>query len=201
MSTYAQSNGTSSVEAEANRRSTAQHLRATEASLRRILTSVPNELLLLPRWVCWDGTRKANGKLDKTPIDPTSGNNAKTNDPATWTTFELACPRALHDERIGGLGLVLTNSDYWALDLDHIINKETGEIAPLARKLLASLVPTYAEISPSGDGLHVIFRGSRPAELARTKASDAFGAGMHLEVFGGKSSRYLTMTGMVWEAA
>ena len=175
--------------------------RATAASLQQIRDRVPAELLILPRWVCWDGTRKANGKLDKTPINPLTGDNAKTNEPATWTTFESACPLALRDDRIGGLGLVLTDSDYWALDLDHILNKETGEIAPLAGNFLASLVPTYTEISPSGDGLHVIFRGGRPAELARTRANDAFGEGKHLEVFGGASSRFLTMTGQVWEAA
>ena len=36
--------------------------------------------------------------------------------------------------------------------------------------------------------------------LDRTQAKHAFGDGKHLEVFGGTSSRYLTMTGMVWEA-
>lgn len=175
--------------------------RATEASLALIRQFVPGELQVLPRWVCWDGTRKVDGRLDKTPIEPATGRNARTDDPSTWTTFELACPLALRDERIGGLGLVLTNSNYWALDLDHVINKQTGEVAPLARKFLASLVPTYTELSPSGDGLHLIFRGNRPPELARTRAKDAFGMGMHLEVFGGTSSRYLTMTGQVWGAA
>lgn len=175
--------------------------RAIAESLQLVRYHVPVEVLCLPRWVGWDGTRRADGKLDKTPLNAHDGRKAKTNVPGTWGTFEQACELALRDPRVGGVGLVLTNSDYWALDLDHIINLSTGEVAQAARRFLASLTPTYVEMSPSGDGIHVLFRGQRPARLSATKAKDAFGPGMHLEVFGGRSARYLTMTGVVWECA
>jgi P4 family phage/plasmid primase-like protien len=172
--------------------------RANEASLELVRKFVPLELTTLPRWVCWDGTRRSNGKLDKTPLSPHSGRKAMTNRAGTWSTFDQAAARALSDARVGGVGLVLSDSDYWALDLDHIIDLQTGEVAPAARRFLSRLTATYTELSPSGDGLHVIFRGQRPAELHRTKVSDAFGSGMNLEIFGGSSARYITMTGNVW---
>ncbi|MBZ0153297.1 MAG: DUF3987 domain-containing protein [Planctomycetes bacterium] len=96
------------------------------------------------------------------------------------------------------MGLMLTNGRYWALDLDHIIDTKSGEVAPGARRLLACLPGTYAERSPSGDGLHILFRGTRPLILSRTRAKDAFGPSQDLEVFGGTSARYLTMTGQAW---
>ena len=178
-----------------------QAWRATDSSLQPIRDDVPVELRSMQRWVCWDGTRLENGKLSKAPINAITGANAMSNNPSTWGTFEQACELALHEERAGGLGLVLTNSDYWALDLDHVVDLVTGEVAPAARAFLCSITSTYIERSPSGDGLHVIYRGARPHALVATKAKDAFGAGKHLEVFGGSSGRYITMTGQVWDAA
>jgi len=175
--------------------------RATLSGLRLVQDNAPAELLVVDRWVCWDGTRKADGKLDKTPVNPTTGGNAKTNDATTWSGFDQACELALRDARVGGVGLVLTDSDIWAMDLDHIVDRTTGEVVPPVRAFLASIAPTYVERSPSGDGLHVIYRGRRPEVLKATQAKDAFGPGRHLEVFGGTSSRYLTMTGVVWDAS
>jgi hypothetical protein len=173
--------------------------RATPSELQVIGEAVSPELLSLPRWVGWDGARLPDGKLDKTPVNPTTGGNAMSNNPSTWGTFEEACALALREERVGGLGLVLTNSDYWALDLDHVIDIATGEVSSAARTFLTCITPTYMERSPSGAGLHVLYRGRRPDVLAGTKAKDAFGAGKHLEVFGGASGRYITMTGQVWD--
>ncbi len=175
--------------------------RATEESLQRIRDNVPKVLLAESRWVAWDGTLRKEGRLSKAPLNPNDPGYAKTNKPDTWGTFDAAVDLALHDTRVGGLGLVLTDSDYWALDLDHVIDTETGELAPAVSVFLAQLGPAYTERSPSGDGLHVIFCGHRPGAFRRTKIKDAFGKGMDLEVFGGKSPRYLTMTGEVWQGS
>jgi hypothetical protein len=175
--------------------------RATAGALHLLRDNVPGELIALVRWVCWDGSLRDDGRLDKTPINALTGGNAQTNNRSTWGSFGQACALAMRDDRVGGLGLVLTDSEYWALDLDHVIDRATGEVAPAARTFLTRLAPTYTERSPSGDGLHVIYRGRRPAALTATKAKDAFGPGKHLEVFGGSSGRYLTMTGLVWEVS
>src|SRR6185369_8238233 len=100
--------------------------RATAVSLQVIHDHVPLELIALHRWVAWDGTRQGNGKLDKTPLNVRNGRKARSNAPGTWGSFQQALQFALHDARVGGLGLVLTDSDYWALDLDHVIDIRTG---------------------------------------------------------------------------
>lgn len=158
---------------------------------------IPVELRQQLRWVGWDRTPRPDGRPSKAPINPHTGANASVGDPTTWASFEAAMAYAQRDARVGGLGFVLTNSDQWALDLDHVISQD-GEVSPSVLRFLGALTPTYIERSPSGHGLHVIFRGERPAELRRTKVSDAFGAGMNLEIFGGDSARYITVTGNVW---
>lgn len=171
--------------------------RCTPAATEAIRTCVPAELIALRNWVGWDATPRPDGRPSKAPINPHTGANASVNDPATWASFETAMAYAKCDARVGGLGFVLTNSDHWSLDLDHVISQD-GEVSPSVMRFLDSLTPTYIERSPSSRGLHVIFRGERPAELRRTKVSDAFGAGMNLEIFGGDSPRYITVTGNVW---
>lgn len=173
-------------------------VRATPESMQLVRANYPSELLTERRWIAWDGTRKANGKLDKAPHDPASGRFASTTRPETWGTFEAACAFALKDERMGGVGFVLTDSEYWALDLDHVIDVQTRQLFPAAADFLEKLGPAYIELGPSRDGLHVLFRGRRPECLHRTTQDDAFGKGTKLEVFGGSSAKYLTATGEVW---
>ncbi|MBK8977647.1 MAG: PriCT-2 domain-containing protein [Planctomycetes bacterium] len=174
---------------------------ATATSLRLVRERAPAELVALPRWIAWNGALDERGRLSKTPLDARTGRGARTNDPSTWATFDAALAYALRTDRVGGLGFVLTDSDYWALDLDHVLDQRSRAVAPPVQRLLSCLPPTYVEVSPSGDGLHVIFAGRRPPELLGTRARDAFGPGRHLEVFGGNSSRYLTVTGRLWSGS
>lgn len=157
-------------------------------------STIPRELTVVNRWVCW-GERQGRAKVPLSPL----GGNAKSNDPRTWGTFRQAAD-VIQSGRsdVQGLGFVLSGSDYWALDLDHVIDP-AGLLLPAAQELLDRLPASYTERSPSGDGLHVIFRGRRPDCLGRTTAKDLFGPGTALEVFGGSSARYLTMTGQWWQ--
>jgi len=174
--------------------------RASAAQLDAIRKNVPADLIAERRWVAWDGRlNKKKGKVSKAPLNPNNGEYAQSNSPTTWSSFEDAAAFALRDGRAGGLAFALQASGYWALDLDHVLDIETGVLAEPARRLLNGLSPTYAERSISRDGLHVIYSGDRPAELAATRAEHAFGHGRHLEVFGGESGRFLIMTGEVWD--
>ncbi len=159
--------------------------------------AIPEELRHQRRWVCWDRTPRDDGRPSKAPINPRTGENASVSDPATWASFDEAVACAKANVRMGGVGFVLTDSDCWSLDLDHVISDD-GEVSPSVLRFIDSLTPTYIERSPSGHGLHIIFRGERPAQLSRTKVQDAFGPGMNLEIFGGGSARYITVTGNVW---
>ncbi len=159
--------------------------------------AIPEELRHQRRWVCWDRTPRDDGRPSKTPINPRTGENASVSDPATWASFDEAVACAKANVRMGGVGFVLTDSDCWSLDLDHVISDD-GEVSPSVLRFIDSLTPTYIERSPSGHGLHIVFRGERPAQLSRTRVQDAFGPGMNLEIFGGGSARYITVTGNVW---
>lgn len=177
--------------------------RATTDSLQLIRDNLPSEILAHPRWVAWDGTRKPDGKLDKTPINPRTGANAMSNTPSTWGTFDEAAECALHTPRAGGVGYVLTESDFIVLDIDKVLGKNAGgAIAPGLTQFLVDIgiCSTYAEVSPSGNGLHVFYR--RPAKdvlplTGNKKVKDAFGKDTEIQALGIVAS-YVTMTGLPW---
>ncbi|HMM85339.1 MAG TPA: DUF3987 domain-containing protein [Azohydromonas sp.] len=109
---------------------------------------------------------------------------AKTNDPATWSTFEAAAAVAPEHD---GIGLVLAE-DLVGIDLDHVLDPETGVIEAWATEVLQKFAGCYAERSPSGDGLRIFCRG-----VARRCGKG--GPSNRLEVYDKTSPRYLTYTG------
>lgn len=176
--------------------------RATKASLKKITDNVPQELQDLPTWVMWSGESRLNdpNKASKRPINPRTGGDAKSDDPSTWSSLNpRVIKRASVLQGVSGLGVNLLGQDYVGLDLDNIINPQTGEINAKAAAMLDDLPPTYTEVSPSGKGLRLFFRGQKPTEFLRCNVPDAFGAGSALEVYdGSKGGRYLTVTGEQW---
>ncbi len=143
--------------------------------------SIPAELKAIPRWLLWKLETRA-GKPTKTPYQ-VSGALAKVNDPATWTTFENALTAYLRSGW-SGIGIVLTeDDDLVGVDLDKVLDPDTGELAPEASRIVADL-PTYCEISPSGRGLRLFGFGKLP-QGGRRKG--------HVEMY--EAGRYLTVTG------
>lgn len=114
------------------------------------VNGIPQEMREAPRWVNWEATQR-DGKWTKIPLCPRGG-AAKSNDPTTWGTFEEATANAW------GVGFML--GDGWVgVDLDSAI--VDGQIAdPWIREWVATC-GTWVEESPSGTGLHAIFRGVR----------------------------------------
>lgn len=91
-------------------------------------------------------------------------------------------------DRYDGIGVMII-PPLVGIDLDHVISGD-GEMAPLAEEILG-MADTYAEISPSGTGLHLL--GLAPGVAADPakylqKNSDA-----GMEVY--FSNRYFTFTG------
>jgi putative DNA primase/helicase len=117
--------------------------------------SSPGALLRRRRWICWRYDQRGR----KRPIDPRTGKAAKTNDPQTWATYEAAAAAA-EEHGYDGIGFVLTAEDpYAVIDLDGVVDPETGEIESWAAELVDRF-DSYAELSPSGKGLHIWVRGS-----------------------------------------
>lgn len=138
----------------------------------RAKPTIPADLTSRPRWV----RRTAS----KRPITPT-GRPASSTDPSTWSSHAAAAR-----SRAGtGLGFVLNGDGIACIDLDHCL--DGGSVAPWAREILDRCPPTYVEISPSGDGLHIW--GLADIPHGRRLAVD----GGTAEIYG--TGRYLTVTG------
>jgi len=124
-------------------------------------------------WVC---------HRNKIPIDPNTGQAAKSNDPNTWGTYQQAKMLMECDKSISGLGFMFSNTPYVGIDIDHCIqNKKFSE---LAREIITTL-QSYTEISPSGTGVHIICKGK--IEAGRKNST------LGLEMY--DSGRYFTVTG------
>lgn len=148
------------------------------------LQNIPAELRELKQWVVW----RMPDKEPRRATDPKR--LAKSNDPATWSTFEQALA-AVEKGHAEGVGFVFAASGpHIGIDLDDCLDAETGELHPVAAKIVARFV-TYTEVSPSGTGLHLILRGKMPAGAGRVKHFHE----QKIEIY--PDGRYFTMTGRV----
>jgi primase-polymerase (primpol)-like protein len=145
-------------------------------------------LVALPHWVLWRWEPVgdiADNKWTKVPYQP-NGRHARTNDPATWTTYDAVIAVV---DRFDGLGFSLLNSGFAAFDNDKCRDKVTGRIHQCALDLVAKC-GSYAEITPSGTGLRVIGYGNGGAVDCWQQVID----GVSLETYR-NAARYITMTG------
>ena len=146
---------------------------------------IPPSLRGEPRWAVWRYEER-DGKRTKVPYRA-DGRKARVNRPEDWGPLEAALA-ALEKGGYDGLGLLL-GGGVCGLDLDWKELPVNGELPPEARRLVEAL-GSYAEVSPSGKGLHILFRGALPEE-ARNRATLPSGVGV--EVYAG--NRFFTFTG------
>lgn len=142
---------------------------------------VPIEMTEYKQWVLWRRV-EVNGRTAKMPISPWSGKAAACDKPQTWSTFQHAC---VARKRFGsdGIGFVFTEADpFCGIDLDKCREKN-GRISEESLRLIRHM-SSYAEISPSGDGIHIIIRAQLGTAGRRTAGVEVYAAG-----------RYFTMTG------
>ena len=126
--------------------------------------NIPQELKKTNQWVCWVGN-------DKIPKDPHTGYNAKSNDKSTWADFKTAvnaCERFNFD----GLGFMFANG-YFGVDLDHCLDN-----IDFCDEFVETL-QSYAEISKSGSGLHIICKGELPAGSRRKNNVEMYSSGRY----------------------
>lgn len=143
---------------------------------------IPPELREIPSWVVWRYQQRGND-WTKPPFQP-NGRLAKSNDAATWTTFDEALA-AYQTGRFDGIGWNVSG-DITGIDLDDVIGAD-GDIDPRASAILDRFAGTYCELSPSGSGYRIFAIGQFP--VAGKKIGD------WLEVYREGSPRYLTLTG------
>lgn len=132
---------------------------------------IPVELRDTPQWVCWR-LEERNGKNTKIPINPRNCEMASSTNPRNWGTFQQACRTAKGND-LDGVGFVFTKDDpYVGIDMDGFIDND-----------LVEWFGSYAELSQSGKGCHIIVKGDIPESRRSGK----------YEVY--KAERYFVMTG------
>jgi putative DNA primase/helicase len=164
------------------------------------INNIPKGLKILPRWVgfmlIWNDKK---GKNDKIPINSQSLWGASTTNSGTWGTFEqvlsvIGQPAQCHRKinsidtiikgKVDGMGFVLGDG-ICGIDLDRCIDG-AGQLTEQAQNIVETMDGTYLEYSPSGTGLHFLFRGSIPA--GHNKSKDG-GVEMY------STGRFFTVTG------
>jgi putative DNA primase/helicase len=170
-------------------------------ALSVIVANIPVELKGLRQFVMWRYSwridKQGQGKWAKTPRQ-VSGQFAKSNDPATWTSFDAA-QKAL--PQFDGIGLCF-GGDVAGIDFDGCFD-EAGNLKPWADDLLCDdgglAIPTYSEVSPSGSGLHLVYFGKLPERLIGKQFD--FASHVGCAFYSDPSNRYFTMTGNLYGEA
>lgn len=136
----------------------------------------------LRQFVCWRYEERA-GKPTKVPYSPLTGERASSTNPATWAMYTESVA-SYREDRYDGVGFVFTKDDpFCEIDLDGCRDPETGDVEPWAQEIVQEL-NSYTEISPSGEGLHILIKGELPEERNRKG---------RIEMYDRK--RYFTITG------
>lgn len=156
--------------------------------------NIPAELRALPQWV--------SAGPDKKPINPRTGSYADPSNPSTGATFAEAVATGMKH-----IGFILSEADPFAIvDLDNpfevegfaedgskckiIVDERDARFADCAaiaqrhQKIIANF-NTYAELSQSGQGAHIVCLGSVPQGVRRDR----------VEVY--SNQRYMIFTGNV----
>lgn len=144
----------------------------------------PEELMELDRWCVWNYVER-DGKWTKLPINPLTGEFAKSNDESTWGSFEAAL-YAFKKGRADGLGFFF-KAPYIGIDLDDveddIFRYQNGDYENNIVHEFYETFKSYGEISPSGTGIHIIAKGKIPGDRRRKGNVEMYSEG-----------RFFTMT-------
>lgn len=154
--------------------------------------AIPAELKALRQWVAWRYETRGD-KRTKAPINAKSNGRltyAKSNAPDTWSLFDEALEACGRHTNLAGIGFCFAPDDgLTGIDLDHVLDPDTGELKPEAAEILERFAGTYCEVSPSGTGLR-LFAFGKPGRSGKNT-----GPVKWCEVYSHPSRRYLTVTG------
>lgn len=143
---------------------------------------IPFEMRQYRQWIVWK-FEDVNNKKTKVPYN-INGYKASVTNPQTWNSFDEVVQAV--NNGFSGIGFVLTENDPYAfIDLDHTEDQE--EFAK-QQTIYNNFIDTYAELSPSSRGLHIIMKGRLPQ--GRRRGS--------VEIY--SSQRFMTMTGNVYNS-
>lgn len=149
--------------------------------------TIPPALVETPQWICWTHETRGDDGPTKVPRAPWNVNHtgpASAKDPDNMVSFETANEWATKTPG-WHLGFCFrADGEFVGVDLDKCRDPESGEVDKWAVEIVADL-NSFAEVSPSGTGLHVLLRGG----LDEPMKNDEQG----VEVY--DRERYFTVTG------
>lgn len=125
---------------------------------------IPAEIRKVPHWVLWkfDWVEETK-QWAKVPYSA-HGGRAKSNEPATWASFDRA-RFAFNANEHAGVGFVFSDKDeFCGIDFDNCV--EGGHATTEAAKWIERL-DSYTEVSATGTGVHVIARAKCSKGLKR----------------------------------
>lgn len=154
------------------------------------MTALPDNLIKDGLFCCWRYEER-NGRHTKVPYHPETGQGAKSNDPRSFVPFDTAMKATGYD----GIGIGIFNG-VCAIDLDGCVT-DSGYYTETAAEIV-HLMHSYTEFSPSGNGLHILFRADGFQYDAKRFYIMNHQAGIEVYV-AGATNKYVTVTGKVCE--
>lgn len=158
-------------------------------------SKIPEKLKALRQWLCWRRLPKkladGNIRIGKPPINPVTGRLLVAwQEERNWLTF-IQAVKYCEAGKCDGIGITFSGKEsFTGIDLDKCV--DDGEIIkPWAQEIL-STINSYAEYSPSGNGLRLFVDGK--SENVTSKVKTNIGSGEAIEVFSGSGS-FLSVTG------
>jgi putative DNA primase/helicase len=144
--------------------------------------NIPTGLRALPRWLGWRWEWHKN-KWTKPPVCIQTDRAGSSTNPATWCDFATALAAA-EAGYVDGIGFALGNG-FCGIDFDGCRDRATGKVRADVLAIVARL-GTYGEVSPSGEGVKLILRGTLPPGRRAHGPVEMYDRG-----------RYFTVTGHV----
>lgn len=175
----------------------------TEESLEEGAFMIPSEIATSGRWLAFK-LEENNGKMTKVPYSTkiTPASESKYGTPfikksgvrtkENWADSYMDAYNFVKEtnkrndvKSLDGVGFVLGDG-FAGVDLDDVVN-EDNQIKNFANEFIGS-IPSFTEFSPSGTGLHILFKGEIDTDY-KQKCSD-LGAEFYDD-----DGRWFTVTG------
>lgn len=160
--------------------------------MMNILSNIPDELKQLNNWCVWK-FEKRNGKRTKIPFNAATGEFAKSNDKSTWSSYETA----VNAEGVDGIGFFF-EPPYLGIDIDDIDDdlhrfKQGDKLDNIVSEFNEAF-KSYTEVSPSGNGLHIIVKGKIPGSRRRKGNIEMYDSGRFFTMTGKTIGKYKDVT-------
>ena len=160
--------------------------------MMNILSNIPDELKKLDNWCVWKFENR-NGKRTKIPFNAETGEFAKSNDKSTWSSYETA----VNAKGVDGIGFFF-EPPYLGIDIDDIDDdlhrfKQGDKLDNIVSEFNEAF-KSYTEVSPSGNGLHIIVKGKIPGTRRRKGNIEMYDSGRFFTMTGKSIGKYKDVT-------